>query len=124
MMLKKELMCLRLFCFRRRFCSQSSFLVKRESGRIQFSMEKYNLTAKNSFKYQGIANGKAVDIAQYYAETDKEKKSPKGNTLTTKSKKGINAPVSTPPLQPCALAYAYLEFLHSVMYSWTPTASW
>ena len=35
---------------------QSSFLVKRESGRIQFSAEKYNLTSQNAFKYQGIAN--------------------------------------------------------------------
>jgi hypothetical protein len=70
---------------------QSSFLVKRESGRVQFSAEKYNLMAKNSFKYQGIANDKAVDIAQYY--TDKEKKNPKGITLSTKSAKGINAPV-------------------------------
>ena len=43
---------------------QSSFLVKRESGRIQFSSEKYNLTSQNSFKYQGIANDKAVDISQ------------------------------------------------------------
>jgi hypothetical protein len=75
------------------FCQQSSFLVKRESGRIQFSAEKYNLTAKNAFKYQGIANGKAVDISQYYADTDKEKKNPKGITLSTKSPKGINAPV-------------------------------
>merc|ERR1712127_779853 len=69
----------------------SSFLVKRESGRVQFSAEKYNLTAQNSFKYQGIANDKAVDIAQYY--TDKEKKNPKGITLSTKSAKGVNAPV-------------------------------
>ena len=75
-------------------CLQSSFLVKRESGRVQFSAEKYNLMSQNSFKYQGIANDKAVDIAQYY--TDKEKKNPKGITLTTKSAKGINAPVSPP----------------------------
>ena len=73
---------------------QSSFLVKRESGRIQFSAEKYNLMSQNSFKYQGIANGKAVDIAQYYQDVDKEKKNPKGITLTTKSPKGINKPVS------------------------------
>ena len=44
--------------------TQSSFLVKRESGRIQFSSEKYNLTSQNAFKYQGIANDKAVDISQ------------------------------------------------------------
>ena len=73
-------------------CLQSSFLVKRESGRVQFSAEKYNLMSQNSFKYQGIANEKAVDIAQYY--TDKEKKNPKGITLSTKSAKGINAPVA------------------------------
>merc|ERR1712205_98338 len=67
--------------------SNSSFLVKRESGRIQFSAEKYNLTAKNAFKYQGIANGKAVDISQYYADTDKEKKNPKGITAPSKLSK-------------------------------------
>jgi hypothetical protein len=67
---------------------QSSFLVKRESGRIQFSAEKYNLMAKNSFKFQGIANGKAVDIQQYY-----DNKKPKGIVLSTKSSKGINKPV-------------------------------
>ena len=39
---------------------QSSFLVKRESGRIQFSTEKYNLTSSNSFKAQGISNAKAI----------------------------------------------------------------
>merc|ERR1712205_175562 len=82
--------------------SNSSFLVKRESGRIQFSAEKYNLTAKNAFKYQGIANGKAVDISQYYADTDKEKKNPKGITLSTKSPKGINAPSKLSKTTVCA----------------------
>ena len=78
----------------------SSFLVKRESGRVQFSAEKYNLTAQNSFKYQGIANDKAVDIAQYY--TDKEKKNPKGITLSTKSAKGVNAPCKLDKETVCA----------------------
>lgn len=73
---------------------QSSFLVKRESGRVQFSTEKYNLTAQNSFKFQGIANGKAVDISQHYDKADKEQKNPKGISLSAKSPKGINAPVS------------------------------
>ena len=44
--------------------------------------------AKNSFKFQGIANGKAVDIQQYY-----DNKKPKGIVLSTKSSKGINKPV-------------------------------
>jgi len=86
---------------------QSSFLVKRESGRIQFSTEKYNLTSSNSFKAQGISNAKAIDISQHYAEADKEKKNPKGITLSFKSgtldKKGdwvpksVNNPVVAPP---------------------------
>ena len=86
---------------------QSSFLVKRESGRIQFSTEKYNLTSSNSFKAQGISNAKAIDISQHYAEADKEKKNPKGVTVSFKSgtldKKGdwvpksVNNPVVAPP---------------------------
>jgi hypothetical protein len=86
---------------------QSSFLVKRESGRIQFSTEKYNLTSSNSFKAQGISNPKAIDISQHYAEADKEKKNPKGVTVSFKSgtldKKGdwvpksVNNPVVAPP---------------------------
>jgi len=73
---------------------QSSFLVKSVCGSDPVTTEKYNLTAQNSFKFQGIANGKAVDISQYYTDADKEKKNPKGITLCTKSPKGINAPVS------------------------------
>eukprot|EP00277_Geminigera_cryophila_P004994 CAMPEP_0179430212 /NCGR_PEP_ID=MMETSP0799-20121207/15417_1 /TAXON_ID=46947 /ORGANISM="Geminigera cryophila, Strain CCMP2564" /LENGTH=146 /DNA_ID=CAMNT_0021206547 /DNA_START=982 /DNA_END=1422 /DNA_ORIENTATION=+ len=82
--------------------SNSSFLVKRDCGRIQFSTEKYNLTAQNSFKFQGIANGKAVDISQYYTDADKEKKNPKGITLCTKSPKGINAPCKLDKPTVCA----------------------
>jgi hypothetical protein len=77
---------------------QSSFLVKRESGRVQFSTDKYNLTSTNSFKAQGISNAKAVDISQHYADADKEKKSPKGITVSFKSgtldKKGDWVPKS------------------------------
>merc|ERR1719446_937080 len=78
--------------------NNSSFLVKRESGRVQFSTDKYNLTSTNSFKAQGISNAKAVDISQHYADADKEKKSPKGITVSFKSgtldKKGDWVPKS------------------------------
>eukprot|EP00163_Fabomonas_tropica_P008412 TRINITY_DN1804_c0_g1_i1.p3 TRINITY_DN1804_c0_g1~~TRINITY_DN1804_c0_g1_i1.p3 ORF type:complete len:138 (+),score=61.71 TRINITY_DN1804_c0_g1_i1:55-468(+) len=41
---------------------QNSFLVKRNSGRVQFSREAGNLKNLNSFKYSGLANLKTVDV--------------------------------------------------------------
>lgn len=39
----------------------SSFLVKRNG--VQFSREPNNLTNKNSFKYSGLANTKAIGVS-------------------------------------------------------------
>eukprot|EP00960_Hanusia_phi_P050700 760367-Hanusia_phi.AAC.1 len=63
---------------------QSSFLVKRESGRIQLSKDPYNLMNKNSFKYSGLANAKSADIRQYEN---------KGIVLSTKLPKAATSPV-------------------------------
>ena len=62
---------------------QNAFLVKKESGRIQFSKEAYNLTNQNSFKYSGIANSKAADISG----------ADHGIVLGIKSQKGKTSPV-------------------------------
>jgi hypothetical protein len=62
---------------------QNAFLLKKESGRIQFSKEAYNLTNQNSFKYSGIANSKAADISG----------ADHGIVLGIKSQKGKTSPV-------------------------------
>ncbi|EKX47990.1 large subunit ribosomal protein L28e, cytoplasmic [Guillardia theta CCMP2712] len=66
--------------------SNSSFLVKRESGRIQLSKDPFNLMNKNSFKYSGLANGKSADIRQYEN---------KGIVLTTKLTKAATSPAKS-----------------------------
>jgi hypothetical protein len=77
--------------------------------------------AKNSFKFQGIANGKAVDIQQYY-----DNKKPKGIVLSTKSSKGINKPVCL--FLARALKYSpapvYADTQHSCKYEDTCRYSW
>ncbi|KAJ3215402.1 hypothetical protein HDU67_000447 [Dinochytrium kinnereticum] len=54
--------------------NNSCFLVKRNG--VQFSREAGNLTNKNSFKYSGVANSKAVGISA----------AAKGVTVTLKKK--------------------------------------
>lgn len=42
---------------------QNCFLVKRNSGRVQFTSEPFNVANVNSFKFSGLANKKAIDVS-------------------------------------------------------------
>lgn len=66
--------------------NNNSFLVKRNG--FQFNRERNNLTNKNSFKYSGLANAKAVGIS-----TDAKK----GLVLTKKSRSQSRKPSKATP---------------------------
>jgi large subunit ribosomal protein L28e len=66
----------------------SSFLVKRNGN--EWAKEKYNLLNRNSAKYSGLANTKAVDIS-----LDDKKV-----TLTTKIAKAVRKPVKAENVVP------------------------
>jgi large subunit ribosomal protein L28e len=66
---------------------QTSFLHKRESGRIQFTSEPCNLTNLNSFKYSGLANSKAADIKTSVKVEGGAVKVDNGIIITTKLEK-------------------------------------
>ncbi|CDS13766.1 hypothetical protein LRAMOSA05940 [Lichtheimia ramosa] len=61
--------------------NNNSFLVKRPNG-VEFTAERGNLTNLNTFKYSGIANNKAVDIAA----------APRGVRVTLKKAKQLQKP--------------------------------
>uniref|UniRef100_A0A7S2ZLC2 Ribosomal eL28/Mak16 domain-containing protein n=1 Tax=Rhodosorus marinus TaxID=101924 RepID=A0A7S2ZLC2_9RHOD len=65
----------------------SCFLVKtRNAQGAEFSLEKGNLTNKNSFKYSGLSNEKAVDIAEVEGGVELSVKSRKEGALTKPKK--------------------------------------
>ncbi|CDH54643.1 poly-specific ribonuclease [Lichtheimia corymbifera JMRC:FSU:9682] len=64
--------------------NNNSFLVKRPNG-VEFTAERGNLTNLNTFKYSGLANNKAVDIAA----------APRGVRVTLKKAKQANKPAKS-----------------------------
>ena len=70
---------------------QTSFLHKRESGRIQFTTEPCNLTNQNSFKYSGLANSKAIGINTATKIEKNAVKADNGVVITTKQLKSKKA---------------------------------
>eukprot|EP00292_Cryptomonas_paramecium_P021776 CAMPEP_0113664332 /NCGR_PEP_ID=MMETSP0038_2-20120614/1670_1 /TAXON_ID=2898 /ORGANISM="Cryptomonas paramecium" /LENGTH=157 /DNA_ID=CAMNT_0000579521 /DNA_START=38 /DNA_END=511 /DNA_ORIENTATION=- /assembly_acc=CAM_ASM_000170 len=79
--------------------SHTSFLNKRESGRIQFTSEPCNLTNLNSFKYSGLANSKAADIKSSVKVENGVAKNDNGIIITTKIQKSKKNSVLSKPAQ-------------------------